>query len=219
MSAITRATLRATIRTRGDYTNTRRFTNDYLNKEIQTAFGHFWRIVDEAHQGWWDTEGTATTVANTAYIALPSTCKVVKGIDRLDGGEYQPLRQVGIDDRNRFGTGTGKPVAFRLSARGVELYKTPDTAYTLRVLFTPKAPTLSETLAREWYDGWEDYVIEKVLYELDSREQRPLNDRLVKLEAAEKALRASTNQRRQQEPEYLPLRELGNLDPYVDGIE
>jgi len=219
MSAITRATLRQTIRTRGDYTNTRKFTNDYLNTEIQTAFGHFWRIVDEAHQGWWDTEGTVTTTAGTAYVALPSTAKIVKAIDRLDGDQYQPLPQVGINDRNRFGTGNGKPVAHRLSARGIELYKTPDAVYTLRLIFTPKPPTLLETLAREWYDGWEDYVIEKVLFELDSREGKPLNDRLVKLEAAEKALRAASSQRRQQEPEYLALRELGDLDPYIDGIE
>lgn len=219
MSAISRATLRSTIRLRGDYTNTRKFTNDYLNTEIQTAFGHFWRIVDEAHQGWWDTEGTVTTVASTAYIALPSTAKIIKAIDRLDGGEYHPMSQIGINDRNRFGSGTGKPVAYRLSARGVELHKTPDSTYTLRVIFTPKPPTLTEYLAREWYDGWEDYVIEKVLFELDSREGRPLNDRIVKLKAAEEALRAGAGARRQQEPEYLPLREMGDLDPYTDGIE
>lgn len=219
MSAITRATLRSTIRTRGDYTNTRRFTNDYLNTEIQTAFNHFWRIVDEAHQGWWDTEGTVTTTANVSYVALPATAKVVKAVDRLDGGEYQSMPQVSINDRNRFGSGTGKPVAFRLSSRGIELHKTPDSAYTLRVMFTPKPPTLTEGAAREWYDGWEDFVIEKVLFELDSREGKPLNDRIVKLKAAEEALRASSHERRQQEPEYLPLRELGDLDPYIDGIE
>ena len=129
------------------------------------------------------------------------------------------MQQIGINDRNRFGSGTGKPVAHRLSSRGIELYKTPDGEYTLRVTYTPKPPTLDESTTREWYDGWEDYVIEKVLFELDSREGKPLNDRLVKLEAAEKALRAASSARRQQEPEYLPLRELGDLDPYIDGIE
>lgn len=218
MAALSRAKIRATIRTRGDYTNTRRFPNDYLNTEIQTAFGHFWRIVDEAHQGWWDTEDTVTTVANQAYVALPATAKVVKGIDRLDGGEYEPLAQVNLDARNRWGSGTGKPLAYRLSARGAELHKTPDQAYTLRVLFTPKPPMLTEDGEREWFDGWEDYIIEKVLFELDSRERLPMGDRITKLDNAEKALRASTNQRRQQEPEYLTLREYNDLDPYGDGI-
>ena len=215
---ISRATLRSTIRLRGDYTNTRRFTNEYLNTEIQTAFGCFWRIVDEAHQGWWDTEGTTATVNAQAYAALPTEAKVVKGVDRLDGGEYVELLQVGLEARNRFESTPSKPIAYRLSSRGIELYPTPNAVYTLRVMFTPRPPQLTESEAREWYDGWEDYVIEKVLFELDSREGKPLNDRLVKLEAAEKALRSSSSARRQAEPEYLRLREYGDIDPFNDGI-
>lgn len=219
MTALSRAEIRSTIRLRGDYTNVRRFPNDYLNTEIQTAFGHFWRIVDEAHQGWWDTEGTVTTTASQAYVALPTDAKIVKGVDRLDGSEYEPLTQIGIADRHRFdSSGTGKPLAYRLSARGIELYKTPNTAYTLRVFYTPKPPALTENERREWFDGWEDFVIEKVLLELDDREKKPLNDRMAKLEAAEKRLRESTHQRRQQEPEYLVLREFNDVDPYGDGI-
>jgi hypothetical protein len=217
MTAISRAQLRATIRNRGDYTNVRRFSNDYLNTEIQTAFGHFWRIVDEAHQGWWDTEGSVTTTASQAYVALPTNAKVVKGVDRLDGGEYIEMPQVGVAQRNRYGATTGKPVAHRLSSRGIELHPTPNGAYTIRVMFTPKAPALTENEQHEWYDGWEDFVIEKVLFELDSREGKSLNDRMIKLDAAEKALRASSAARRQSEPEYLVLREFSDLDPYNDG--
>lgn len=212
MSSISRAQLRSTIRLRGDYTNVRRFPEAHLNTEIQTAFGHFWRIVDEARQGWWDTEDTVTTTASTAYVALPSNAKVVKGVDRLDGGEYVEMPQVGLDARHRLSSGTGKPVAHRLSSRGIELYPTPNSAYTIRVMFSPKAPQLAESETREWYDGWEDYVIEKVLLELDSREGRSLTDRLVKLEAAEKTLRASASARRQVEPEYLTLRETSDID-------
>ncbi len=217
MTAISRAQLRGTIRLRGDYTNVRRFSNDYLNTEIQTAFGRFWGIVDEAHQGWWDTEGNVTTVADQVYVALPTNAKVVKGVDRLDGGEYVEMPQVGIGDRNRYGTSTGKPSAHRLSSRGIELYPPPNAVYTIRVAFSPKAPQLTENEQREWYEGWEDFVIEKVLLELDSRERKPLNDRLIKLEAAEKALRASASARRQVEPEYLLLRERGDIDPYGEG--
>ena len=217
MAAINRTKLRATIRSRGDYTNVRRFSDDYLNDEIQTSFNHFWRIVDEAHQGWWDTEDTVTTTSGTAYVAPPATAKVVKGVDRLDGGEYTDMVQIGVSDRNRWGSSTGTPVAYRLSARGIELYPTPNAVYTLRVTFTPKPPTLTESEAREWYDGWEDYVIEKTLFELDSREGKSLTDRMAKLEMAEKALRSSSGARRQQEPEYLVLREVVDIDPYNDG--
>lgn len=218
MTAISRATLRSMIRSRGDYTNTRRFTNDHINTEIQTAFNHFWRIVAETHQGWWDKDNTVSTVASQAYVALPTDAKTVRGIDRLEGGEYIEMTQVGLNERNRYGSSTFKPIAYRLSSRGVELYPTPDAAYTLRVTYTPKPATLDEDTEREWYDGWEDYVIEKALLELDSRDGKPLNDRLIKLQAAEAALRASASDRRQQEPEYLRLREYDGMDPHDDGI-
>lgn len=218
MSEFSRAEIRQTIRLRGDYTNVRRFSNTYLNTEIQTAFNHFWRIVGEAHQGWWDTQDTVTTTSGVAYVALPANAKVVQGVDRLDGGDYVEMLQIGITDRNRWGTGNGKPIAYRLSARGIELNQPADGTYTLRVMFTPKPPQLTESAKREWFEGWEDYVIEKVLWELDSREGKPLGDREKKLDVAEKALRASTNARRQQEPEYLKLREFSDLDPFDDGI-
>lgn len=95
---------------------------------------------------------------------------------------------------------------------------TPNAAYTIRVTYTPKPPQLTENEQREWYDGWEDFVIEKVLFELDSREGKPLTDRAMKLSAAEQTLRASASQRRQTEPEYLRLRESAGDTFDDDGI-
>lgn len=217
MTALSRVQLRSTIRSRGDYTNVRRFTSEYLNGEIQTAFGHFWRIVDEAHQGWWDKDDTVSTTASTAYVALPVDAKIVKAVDRLDAGEYVEMPQVGLEHRNRFGTTVGKPVAHRLSSRGLEIVPTPDAVYTLRVTYSPKPITLTENEQHEWYDGWEDFIIEKVLFELDAREGKSLTDRVMKLDAAEKALRSSAAARRQTEPEYLRLFE-GSGNDIDDGI-
>jgi len=217
-TAMSKAELRALIRSRGDYTNVRRFPTDYLDAEIQTAFGHAYRIIDEAHQGWWDTEGTLSTVAGQGYVALAAGMKVIKGVDRLDGTDYDELAQVGLDQRNRFGNSRGKPVAFRPSARGLEIYPPPDAVYTLRVMYTPKPPLLTENERREWYDGWSDFVVEKVLFELDSREGRPMGDRTAKLKMAEEALRASSNQRKQSEPDYLPLRGGVGFDPFDTGL-
>lgn len=218
MTALSRVQLRSTIRSRGDYTNVRRFSNEHLNAEMQTAFNHFWRIVDEAHQGWWDKEGTVATTSAVAYVALPADAKAVKGVDRLDGSEYVEMPQVGLEHRSRFGATRGKPLAHRLSSRGIELTPTPDAVYTLRVMYSPKPPALTENEQHEWYDGWEDFVIEKVLWELDSREGKPLSDRAMKLEVAEKALRSSAAVRRQSEPEYLRLRESVGDSFDDDGI-
>lgn len=216
MTAISRATLRSTIRSRGDYTNTRAFPDAYLNTEIQNAFDCFWRIVEESRQGWWDTSATAATIPMTSYLSLPADAKIVKAVDIIIGGEPEELRLVTIGHRNRYGATPDQPRGYRLSARGIELYPTPNAAYTLRVIYSPKPPALDEDTAREWYDGWSDFVIEKVLFALDERERKPLSDRMVALQAAEAVLRSSAGDRRQQEPEYLVLRECDPDDLWND---
>lgn len=218
MSAISRATLRQTIRNRGGYTNTRHFSNDYLNTELQNAFGKFYQLVAECNEGWWDTTGNVSTVVSQAYVAMPSDCWTVRAVDRLDGTDYVEMPQIGIGERNKFSSTSGRPVAYRLSARGAELYPTPNAAYTLRVTYTPKAPALEESAAREWYNGWEDFVIEETLLQLDKREQRPLGERMATLDRIIAAVKSGASQRRRQEPEYLNLREFGDLDPYGDGM-
>lgn len=217
MASISRDTLRTTIRNRGDYNNTRRFPDAYLNTEIQSAFGKFYQLVADVHEGYWDTEGSVSTVNGTAYVALPTDCWRVQAVDRLDGSDYREMAQVGLESRNRYGSTRAQPVAYRLSSRGIELLPTPNGVYSLRVMYTPVAPTLGS--AREWYNGWEDYVIEAVLLELDKQTGKPtVGERMAALEKAEQVIKAGASQRRSQEPEYLNLREYGGLDPYDDGI-
>jgi hypothetical protein len=218
MTAIARSTIRDTVRFRGDYTNARKFTTADLNKEIQSAFDKFWRIVADTHQGWWDKSDTVSTVAHQAYIAGPTDAWRIQAVDILIGTEYVPLLQVGLEARNRYGSTESQPLGYRLSARGIELYPTPNQVYTLRANYTPLPTTLDESTTREWYTGWEDYVIEQTLFQLDKRERKPLNDRLVTLKAVEDALRSGANERRSQEPEYLVLREYDDFDPYNDGL-
>ncbi len=83
MAAINRATIRETIRFLGDFKNVRKFPDTDLNTEIQRKFDRFWAIVDEANEGWWDTEGNVNTVTGQAYIALPTDAKAVKGVGDL----------------------------------------------------------------------------------------------------------------------------------------
>lgn len=219
MAAITLADLRKQIRFIGDYQNLRKFPDSDVNDVIQRVFGKFWKLVAKTNQGWWDTEGQISTVANQAYVALLSDTWRVLSIDRLDGGEWVEMAQVGIDQRNRYGANNlGKPLSFRLSSRGAELYPTPDAVYTLRQSYTPKPPSLAESQPREYYTGWEQYLITGTLLELDTREQRPLNDRLAAFQMAEKDIIEGASERRQQEPEYLRLREFDDYDPYKDGL-
>lgn len=218
MTALARSDIRGAVRFRGDYTNVRKFTNTDLDREIQNAFDKFWRIVADTHQGWWDTKGNVSTVIGQEYIAAPSDAWRVQAVDIQEGTEWVPLLQVGLEARNRYGTTASQPLGYRISSRGLELYPTPNLVYTLRVHYTPVPPTLDESTQREWFTGWEDYVIEETLFQLDKRERKPLNDRMATLKEAIDALRAGANEHRSQEPEYLVLREYDDFDPYNDGL-
>ncbi len=175
MSSFDLVAVRGAVRFRGDYQNVLKFPDPDVNREIQATFGDFWRIVADVHQGWWDKlDTTKSTTANVAFIALPADCWRVQGVDIADGTDWVELRQVGVSDRNRFGgTATDKPEAYRLTARGVDLLPVPDTAYSLRFAYTPVPETLADGVAREWYTGWEEYVIEGTLFRLDKLAHRP----------------------------------------------
>lgn len=218
MTAYNRSDLRTMIREDGDYQNVRRFPDAYLNVRIQRAFGAFWEAIADTHQGWWDTEGDIATVASQQYIALPSDCWRVQGIDLIESGEKYPLAQIGLSDRHRYGSSTGKPSAYRTSSRGIELYQTPDAIYTLRVNYTPLAPALSDGSSREWYNGWEEFVVEHVKYQIAKRERMPLKDHLESLGEILGRITRGAGERRSQEPEYLKLREYDSLDLYDDGV-
>lgn len=210
--------LRDLVRNRGDYLSTRKFTDAYVNYEIQAAWVELFELIDDTHEGWWDAQGTITTTASVAYVALPATCKRVLAVDRLDGTEYRELRQVGIGDRNKFGSTTGEPVAYRLSSRGVEMFPTPSGVYTLRVTFSPICPALHESNGIE-LNGLHEYIVVGALLRMDQREQRPLAEREAELKRQRDRVVASATNRKQQEPEYLNLRDGsgGGSDSWHEG--
>lgn len=198
--------LNAIVRFRGDYTNKIKFADSDVNNEIQTAFQKFWQIVDDTNEGWCVIEGNVTTAASTQFVALPEDCWRVRGIDIVIGSEYQKLKRIGLESRNSYGVTAGEPDAYRLSYRGIELYPTPSIAYTLRVTYSPFAPALAAALRREWFNGWDDYVINCALVELHRREGDPrLNDRIAAMERAGAIVVSGAAKRDSAGVEYLPL--------------
>ena len=196
--------IRTIVRNRGDFRNTVRFPNSVIDTEIQAAFDEFYAMVVEANEGYYDTSTTTPTVAAQAYVALPSGVWIVRAIDRLNGTEYDPLCRVGVKDRNRYGSTQSEPLAYRLTARGADLYPTPNAIYTLRITYTPVAPTLDST-QREFYNGWEEYAIFGALLRLGGTERNdaPLWQRM--LDAAAARVRREAPDRGSSEPEYLNL--------------
>lgn len=208
MGAVNLATIRDIVRFRGDYPVGTKFSNANVNTEIQTSWSELYELIEEVNEGWWDKDSTVSTVANQAYVALPADCWKVKAVDVLDGSEYDELDQVGIGDRNKYGSEKDRPSAFRTSARGIELYPTPDAIYTIRVTYTPIVTALHESNTTQMYNDWHDYIVASTLVKLGEREQRDVSTHVALLDRIAARIRTGASRRRQQEPEYLQLREV-----------
>jgi hypothetical protein len=206
MASITLTTVRAAVRELGDFPLSPKFSNDFVDREIQTAWTALHRLVEKVNEGYWDKSGTTPTVASQAYAALPSDCWKVKGVDILDGTEYRELRQIAIGERNRYGQTTDKPDAYRLTERGIDLFPTPNAVFTLRVTYARKVTTLAGT-AVTVDEEWHDFVVWSAILKISASEERPTGDYQAAIDRASMAIADSATGRRQAEPEYVILRE------------
>jgi hypothetical protein len=205
MSALTLDDIRAIVRFRGDFRNTIRFPDASVNAEIQASFAEFYELVADTNEGYWDTVGAVTTTANVAFVALPADAWRIRAAERLDGIDPIALDFVGVMDRNRYGMSTGRPCAVRPSARGLELYPTPDATYTVNVYYTPRAPALADAVAREYYNGWEEMVVYSTLIRLAENEERDTTEWQNRVDRQAARIKGGASQRKAAEPDYIPL--------------
>lgn len=210
----TLAQIITTVRNRGNLRNTIRFADSVLTTEIQAAFAELYGLIVRSHQGYFDTDATVPTVAAQAYVALPTGTWSVRAVDLLDGSRYVPLVKVGIKDRNRYGAPNeqSKPLAYRRTARGIDLFPIPNAIYTLRVTYTPVAPALDSN-PREYYVGWEEYVISGALIRLCGTQHADSGIWQKVIAATEARVIAEADEGNTQGPELL------NLYGDGDGIE
>lgn len=197
------------VRFRGDFRSTQRFPDANLTTEIQAAWAELYELIADTQEGYWDTDLLMQTSADVAFAALPSDAWRIRAIDRMDGTTPLELCQVGISERNRYSSSTGQPLAYRLTSRGIDIYPTPDAVYTLRVTYTPIAPTVDPEIPFTYYNGWEEFVIYGALIRLALNEERDTGSWERELEKQRARIIRGASQRKAQEPEYLVLREGG----------
>lgn len=202
--------IRLAVRFRGDYRSSVRFPDTDVNREIQAAFGEFWELVADVNEGYWDTTAAGATVVGQGYVALPADHWRLRGLDRLDGDHYRELRQIGVSERNRYRTTNARPEAYRLTARGADLYPTPDAVYTLRFTYTPSAPVLGS--AREFYSDWDEYVIYATMIRLAEAGERDTSEWQARIDRQVMRIKGAASGRRSQTPEMLVLHDGGGFD-------
>lgn len=125
MASKSLADILATVRYRGNFRDTLRHPDSSVIVEIQAAFAEFYQLVADVNEGYWDTKGNISTVPQQDYVALPANAWRVRGIDFLDGTEFRELAQIGFNERNRYSSTSDEPRAYRLTARGVDLFRHP----------------------------------------------------------------------------------------------
>lgn len=209
----------STVRFRGDFRNTNRFPDSNITTEVQAAWTELYELIAGTNEGYWDIDTTVVTVVGQPFVALPTDTWRVRGIDilcstgfGLNGTDYRELQQLNIADRNRYCTSLDEPDGYRLSAQGANLYPTPDQVYTLRITYTPTAPILGA--AREYYNGWEEYVIYATLIRLSLNEERDVSSWQAQLDFQRARITSGASERKSQEPEYLVPRDgLTDYDP------
>lgn len=205
----TLAELITIVRNRGDARNTVRFPDSYLTGEIQAAFAEGYELIVEQNAGFFDQYDNVSTVAHQAFVPLPAgppPAWIVRAVDRQEGNDFIPMPRIGIKDRMRYGVTEGRPAAHRLTARGIDIYPTPDMVYTLRVLNTPAAPTLDAT-PREYYSSWEEYAVYGALVRLYNTQGRDPSPWLAELARTKDRIIRAAGERDSSGPEYLNLRE------------
>lgn len=210
MATITLSAMRDIIYFRGSFENSLKFTPARVNVEINAAYAELYELLADSNEGIFDTTASASTVAAQDYVALPADFWRLRGVDILIAGKYRELRQIGIADRNRFQTASGRPEAYRTAAgstRGrIVLYPTPNAVETLRFVYTPTfTPLSADGDTVEGYNDWSDYIIAATLLRLYQREERPLGEIQQELARVSARVIKGASQRRAAEPELIPL--------------
>lgn len=206
MATFTLTTLRDEVRDLGDYNNSSKITDAFLTRQINKALGEYADLLDERWEGYRDTTGTVSTVANVATVALPADFLKARAVDLLDGGRYYPLRKLGIRSSYGYDASTGKPTGYMQVGANLELFSTPNAVYTIRLRYIPTATVLvSDSDSITVPNGWEDFILHTALLRIDEKEERPLQDRKDTIAAARQRIIAAASDRNVAEPEYLAI--------------
>lgn len=197
--------LRTQVRQRGDYENSDVFTDAILTAWVNDAIAEVYQLLVQSDQLYYTIDTTLTATPGSDSIPLPADFYKLDGLDlRLGSSQFVPLPAHSIAERNAYGQRTGRPVSYRVQANQIRLMPIPSSAETLRLAYTPCAAKLvSDSDTFDGINGWEHLLIAKVLLLCDEREERPLGDRMARIQALEAEVRTAADARNTSEPVYL----------------
>jgi len=105
-----------------------------------------------------------------------------------------------------FDQSTGRPVGYLHVGTNLELFPTPDAAYTVRLRYVPEmTPLAADGDSIDVPNGWEGFIVHSILLRCDEREERSLTDRKDSIERYRARIVRASQNRNTAEPAYLPM--------------
>ena len=98
----------------------------------------------------WKQEKRVTTDANERYENLPNDLIEIRQVQHTDGGVISSISSVEMENRRAALNTSGKPKYMRLTADQMEFYPTPDTSYSISMLYYGRIPALSDAEPDNW---------------------------------------------------------------------
>lgn len=99
-----------------------------------------------------DTRTNLTATASSRFVTLPTDMLEMRRLTLLDEPyealEYKSPDQLTQDDA--YQTDTGRPEFFTIVGSQIELSPTPDSAYSLEILYRQRVPALSDAAPTNW---------------------------------------------------------------------
>lgn len=200
---VTLATMRATVRFRGDFDNSRVMSDARIDEAINDGTAAVWDVLLRARPDYYVTTQTPTTTPGTATVALATDFYRLRKVELLLGSDYHRLMPVDLTATNRFAA-TGEPCRYRLQGSTLVLVPTPAAAYSLRIYYLPYYPTLDDDADTfDGISGYEELITLEACYRLKMREGMPVEELLREIGRQQQGIREAASDWDATEPTYL----------------
>lgn len=98
----------------------------------------------------WKQEKRVTTDVDERYENLPNDVIEIRQVQHTSGGVISSISSFDMEKRRAESDTSGKPKYMRLTADQIELYPTPDTSYSISMLYYGRIPALSVAEPDNW---------------------------------------------------------------------
>lgn len=186
--------MRARVLFLGDFPNSRKFLPAIVDEEINNAIEDTWDVLIDSRPEYYVLEQTPApvTVAGNDTVALAPTLLHLRKAEIFDGSRWRKLKVINLAESHRVRIGSGRPIRYRIQGSSLKLYPLPDSAYQMRIYYTPSFVDLvADTDTFDGINGFEEHAIVGAIYKLKMREQMPSNEWLQELQRLETKMRAA----------------------------